>query len=238
MQLRSRHAFQTVHFIRFLTNTAYLRRFFATYAHFLLEVAVSSRLRSVFFAVAIVLIVGLVSAKHPGPRPVGGKGDTLQLGEPAPLFVMRDLATDNPTFLRDYVGKVRRRESKVAQPHVVILSFWATWCQPCKVEIPLLAELEKEFVGKPVKIFLVNTQETADVTEDTVRAVVKRRGYTLQCLLDASGRFARNYTVRGLPMIVVIDQDGNVRKVNRGFHENFHIDIRNLVNDLLKPSKN
>lgn len=198
----------------------------------------SDRFRFIFFLAAIVLVAGSAAAMRTGPRPTGVKGDTLQPGDPAPLFVMRDLATDSPIFLRDYVGKVRRRESKVAQPHVVILSFWATWCQPCKVEIPLLTELEKEFAGKPVKIFLVNTQETADVTEDTVRAVYKRRGYTLQCLVDASGRFARNYTVRGLPMIVVIGQDGIVRKVNRGFHENFHIDIQNLVNDLLKPSKN
>lgn len=194
-------------------------------------------LRSCILLTTVVCLFSTIVMAEPSPQSgQGGKGDTLQPGDPAPLFVMRDLATDEPIFLRDYVGKVRRRESKLAQPHVVILSFWATWCQPCKVEIPLLTQLEKEFTGKPVKIFLVNTQETADVTEDTVRAEYKRRGYSLQCLLDASGRFARNYTVRGLPMIVVIDQAGNVRKVNRGFHENFHIDIRNLVTELLKPS--
>ncbi len=187
------------------------------------------------------LIIGSLAAKVEGPSEMasGALGDTLQPGDAAPVFVMRDLQTDNPVFLRDYVGKSRRRESKIPQPHVVILSFWATWCQPCKVEIPLLTELEKEFAGKAVKVFLVNTQEMADVTEDTVRAVYKARGYSLQCIIDASGRFARNYTVRGLPMIVVIDQDGIVRKVNRGYHENFHIDLRNMVNELLAaPRKN
>jgi thiol-disulfide isomerase/thioredoxin len=179
----------------------------------------------------------VTSAGEPKASGFVQKGDTLRAGDPAPVFVMRDLLTDEPIFLRDYVGKVRRRESKIAQPHVTVLSFWATWCQPCKIEIPLLTGLEKEFAGKPVKVFLVNTQEMADVTEDTVRAVYKARGYSLQCLIDASGRFARNYTVRGLPMIVVIDQDGIVRKVNRGYHENFHIDIRNLVNDLLTSQR-
>jgi thiol-disulfide isomerase/thioredoxin len=178
-----------------------------------------------------------MSAKEPHALAIAAKGDTLHPGEPAPVFVMRDLLTDNPTFLRDYVGKPRRRESKIPQPHIVVLSFWATWCQPCKVEIPLLTELEKEFSGKPVKFFLVNTQEMADVTEDTVRSVYKARGYSLQCLIDASGRFARNYTVRGLPMIVVVDQDGIVRKVNRGFHENFHLEIRNMLNELLTAQR-
>lgn len=190
-----------------------------------------------FLALFIFFGSAMLSAGEPMSTGFVQKGDTLRPGDPAPVFVMRDLLTDEPVFLRDYVGKVRRRESKITQPHVIVLSFWATWCQPCKIEIPLLTGLEKEFAGKPVKIFLVNTQEMADVTEDTVRAVYRGRGYSLQCLIDASGRFARNYTVRGLPMIVVIDQDGIVRKVNRGYHENFHIDIRNLVNDLLTTSR-
>lgn len=187
----------------------------------------------------MLLMCGPAALSAEDPKAVApvSKADTLQVGDAAPVFVMRDLLTDDPVFLRDYVGKIRRRESKLAQPQVVILSFWATWCQPCKIEIPLLSALEKEFTGKPVKIFLVNTQEMADVTEDTVRAAYKSRGYSLQCLLDASGRFARNYTVRGLPMIVVIDQDGIVRKVNRGYHENFHIEIRNLVTELLTAQR-
>lgn len=195
--------------------------------------------RSSWTLLLFVLCCGsaATSADEPTTFSTVQKGDTLRTGDPAPVFVMRDLLTDEPIFLRDYVGKVRRRESKITQQHVVVLSFWATWCQPCKIEIPLLTGLENEFAGKPVKIFLVNTQEMADVTEDTVRAVYRGRGYSLQCLIDASGRFARNYTVRGLPMIVVIDQDGIVRKVNRGYHENFHIDIRNLVNELLTSQR-
>ena len=193
--------------------------------------------RSWFVLACLMCTVAIVTFAEPGLVSTNSsKGDTLQPGDAAPLFVMRDLASDNPIFLRDYVGKVRRRESKVTQPHVVVMSFWATWCQPCKVEIPILTELEKEFKGKPVKIFLVNTQETAEVTEDTVRAEYRRRGYSLQCLLDASGRFARNYTVRGLPMIVVIDQDGKVRKINRGFHENFQVELQKLITELLTPA--
>ena len=168
------------------------------------------------------------------PRRVSTKGDTLSAGDPAPLFVMRDLLTDSSVFLRDWTGKELRRESKVGHACVVVLSFWATWCEPCKIEIPLLTKLSGEFAGEHVKFFLVNTMERQEVTEDTVRAVYARRGYSLQCLLDASGRFGRNYTVRGLPMIVVIGQDGIVRKVNRGYHENFHIDIKNLIKDPLK----
>ncbi len=158
--------------------------------------------------------------------------DSLKVGEEAPPFALRDLATDEPTFLRDYTGKTLR-DGKTER-HAVVVSFWATWCQPCKVEIPLLMKMAEDFKGQPVKIFLVNTKEEKSVTEDSVRAVYKARNYTLRCLVDPTWRAADNFKVTGLPMIVVIDKFGIVRKVNRGFHENFHIDVANLLKSLVK----
>jgi thiol-disulfide isomerase/thioredoxin len=164
----------------------------------------------------------------------GGRRDSLKVGDEASPFVMRDLLTDEPTFLRDYTGKTLRDVSKNKPRNAVVISFWATWCQPCKIEIPLLTKMAQDFKGQPVKIFLVNTLEQEPSTEDTVRATYKARGYTLPCLLDASSRFSTVYTVRGLPMIVVIDKFGIVRRVNRGYHENFHIEIANLLRELVK----
>ncbi len=158
--------------------------------------------------------------------------DSLKVGDEAPSFALRDLATDEATFLRDYTGKTLR-DGKTER-HAVVLSFWATWCQPCKIEIPLLTKMAADFKGQPVRVFLVNTREQAGVTEDSMRSAYKSRGYSLSCLIDATGRVADNYMVRGLPMIVVIDKFGNVRRINRGFHENFHIEIANLLRTLVK----
>lgn len=189
---------------------------------------------SIFFVSTIMLSGSGEAVSSAGPTMLA---DSLKLGDAAPPFVMRDLITaDKVVYMRDWVGKTLRKESKVDRPHVVVLSFWATWCEPCKIEIPLLTKLSEEFKGQPVKIFLINTMEYSGVTEDTVRAVYQRRNYSLDCLIDGSGRVSRQYTVRGLPMIVVIDQDGNVRKVNRGYHENFHIDLRQMIQSLLKSS--
>lgn len=157
--------------------------------------------------------------------------DSLKDGDEAPMFVLRDLKTDNAVYLRDYTGETLRRGAN--RRHVVVLSFWSTWCQPCKEEIPHLAKIAEEFAGKPLKIFLVNTMEWQSTTEDSVRSVYASRGYTLQCLLDATGRIAMRYGARTLPMVVVIDKHGVVRRVVKGFHEDSYVEFTNFLRDLM-----
>ena len=149
--------------------------------------------------------------------PKTAKVDSLKRGDMAAMFVLRDLNTDNPFYLRDYTGKVLRDPSATRQ--VVVLSFWSSWCEPCKLEIPRLTKLAGEFTGKPVKFILINTMEDGSVTEDSIRKTYRARSYSLQCLLDATGRIAKLYNARVLPNIVVIDQHGVVRKVMQGFRE-------------------
>ena len=163
---------------------------------------------------------------------IGGR-DSLKVGEDAPPFVMRDLIGDTAIFLRDYTGKTLRENWRNNERFVVVLSFWATWCQPCKVEIPKLTLLANKFKGQAVKFFLINTMEQADQTEDSVRAQYRTRAYHLPCLIDPAIRVAGLYTVRGLPMLVVIDKFGVVRQVNRGYHENFDIELENTIHQLL-----
>jgi thiol-disulfide isomerase/thioredoxin len=165
------------------------------------------------------------------------KQDTLSVGQEAPKFLLREAMTGEPIYLSDYTGKVLRQPWKKQERKAVVISFWATWCEPCKIEIPLLMTMAEEFKDKPVKFFLINTRDDRKMTEDSIRAVVTRRGYTLPCLLDATGTVADRYTVRGLPMIVVVDKFGIVRKINRGYHENFHLEIAELLRELIKEEE-
>ncbi len=165
---------------------------------------------------------------------MGGKADSLKEGDSAPMFVLRDLKTDEPIYLRDFTGKSLRERSKNKTRHVIVLSFWSTWCEPCKIEIPRLTKLAGGFNGKPIKFFLINTMEDTAMTEDSIRVVYESRGYTLTCLLDATGRVANQYTARSLPMIVVIDKQGTVRKVLRGFHENSYLEFTEFLKRLVE----
>lgn len=177
---------------------------------------------------------GLLPDGGGSPASQGGKRDSLRVGDEAPTFVLLDAATDEPVYLRDYTGKTLREGWKNKQRHAVVVSFWASWCEPCKTEIPLLTKMAEEFKSDPVKIFLINTQESPSFTPDSVRALMKQRGYTLPCLLDNTTTVAQRYTARSLPMIVVIDKFGVVRKINRGYHENFHLEISKLLRELIR----
>jgi thiol-disulfide isomerase/thioredoxin len=176
------------------------------------------------------------SAGNPAASSNVNRRDSLKVGSAAPSFVMRDILTDNAVFLRDYTGETLRESWKNKNRYVVVLSFWATWCQPCKVEIPLLEKISEEMKNEPIKFFLINTMEKSEPNEDTIRQVYMARGYTMQCLLDPATRFAQLYTVHGLPMIVVIDKFGIVRKINRGFNENFHIELEKMLKELTKEN--
>jgi len=191
-----------------------------------------------FFVVSLFIVMAApraaetaVAGEPKGPR------DTLKVGDEAPTFVVLDAQTDEPVYLRDFTGKELRTGSANTVRHAVVVSFWASWCEPCKTEIPLLTKMALEFKNEPVKIFLMNTGESLGFTADSVRALVKSRKYTLPCLVDNTGMVSKRYTVRGLPMIVVIDKFGVVRKVNRGYHENFHLEISQLLRQLVKEDK-
>jgi thiol-disulfide isomerase/thioredoxin len=190
-----------------------------------------SYILSNFFIILILYILTSTAASASTPL---GRKDSLKVGEEAPPFVMRDLIADTAVFMRDLTGKTLRdnwKNDKIRS--IVVISFWATWCQPCKIEIPKLSLLADKFKGKPIKFFLVNTMERAEQNEDSVRTEYTQRGYRLPCLIDPGMRFANLYTVRGLPMLVVIDKFGVVRKINRGYHENFDIELENMLNELL-----
>ncbi|MBI4553579.1 MAG: TlpA family protein disulfide reductase [Candidatus Latescibacteria bacterium] len=156
----------------------------------------------------------------------------LKVGDQAPTFVLKALNGET-VFLRDYCGKELRPFHKTK--YVVILSFFASWCVPCRTEIPILQQFYETFKDEPLKVFLVNyTPSEQDLVThqpisdskrrlEVVREFVKEQGYTLPVLLDEFGTAARNFKVADdrdrarLPHLFVIDRDGYLRLINTGF---------------------
>jgi len=89
---------------------------------------------------------------------------------------------------------------------VVVLDFWATWCGPCRKELPIVDKLRAEFEGK-VQFFGV-----ADEDKGTVAGFLKKNDYQLSVLMDGRQDVHRQYGVRAIPTILIIDRNGVIRQ--------------------------
>ncbi|MGQ9628898.1 MAG: TlpA family protein disulfide reductase [bacterium] len=110
----------------------------------------------------------------------------------APDFALESISGQE-VKLSDFRGKV------------VFLNFWATWCPPCRAEMPSMERLHRKFDGEDFAILAVDIQESAK----TVRKFVNDFGLTFTVLLDTRGRVASQYGVRGIPATFIIDREGN-----------------------------
>lgn len=93
---------------------------------------------------------------------------------------------------------------------VVILNFWATWCQECRPEMPLFERLQREFGAQGLRVIGINAREGPGA----IRAYGKELGLTFPLVLDPRGEINAAYGVIGLPSTFVIGRDG--RAVARG----------------------
>src|SRR5260370_15760757 len=91
--------------------------------------------------------------------------------------------------------------------NVVLINFWATWCEPCKSEMPALQQLSNGLKGRPFKLYSVDLQEDAPQIE----AFQRQYDLQLYAVLDENGDVTRAYGVRALPSTFVVDKAGILR---------------------------
>jgi cytochrome c biogenesis protein CcmG, thiol:disulfide interchange protein DsbE len=96
---------------------------------------------------------------------------------------------------------------------VVLLDFWASWCEPCKKELPLLSQIAPRLRQKGIEILAVNIDDDRKNAEDFVRA----KGIRLTVIADASKKIVGRWEPPKMPSSFVIDKTGVVRAVNGGF---------------------
>ena len=137
-------------------------------------------------------VIFLVSC---GQVPVEAAKVGVDIGQEAPGFSLKDTG-GKPVSLKDFRGE-----------KIVILDFWASWCSPCLRAIPELNKLQKDYAEKDVQVLGINIQESpAKAISIKVKYMVK---YPI--LLDIKGTVAKDYKVRGIPNLILVDKDGVVQ---------------------------
>lgn len=132
--------------------------------------------------------------------------DLLEIGSKAPGFQAKDLRTSQPVSLDTYRGKV------------VLVNIWATWCPPCRAEMPSMERLHKKFAGTDFRIAAVSVDGDAyypdkeQTTPAQIMEFADGLGLTFDILHDPSGAIRRAYDIYGVPESFVIDRDGIIVK--------------------------
>jgi cytochrome c biogenesis protein CcmG/thiol:disulfide interchange protein DsbE len=138
-----------------------------------------------------------------GPRMMGDQLAQVEAGSKAPEFhalrVARDAAVPSePRTLASYKGQV------------VLLNIWATWCNPCRAEMPSIEQLQKALGPEGLKIIAVSVDNPG--MEDAIRAFTKEYGLSFEILYDAQGNIRNDYQTTGVPETFLIGKDGVIRK--------------------------
>ena len=113
---------------------------------------------------------------------------------------------------------------------VVMVNFWATWCGPCREEMPQLNRLYEKYRASGFVLLGVN------VDDDTSKAaeVAKKLGLTFPVLLDTDKKVSKLYDLSTMPSTVIIDRDGKVRYVHRGYLAGYEDSYEKQIRELLK----
>lgn len=133
------------------------------------------------------------------PRAAGRGAADTETGEPASPFVGKEAGDFT---LKDPDGK--KVELKSLRGKVVVLDFWATWCLPCREEMPHLEKLHRELKDKGLVIIGINTEDAK-----AARSFMKKYDYTFMTLID-DGKASATYGIDAIPTVFVIDKAGKV----------------------------
>jgi peroxiredoxin len=113
---------------------------------------------------------------------------------------------------------------------VVMVNFWATWCGPCRVEMPHLSRLYDKYRGSGFVVFAVN------IDEDPRKAanVAAQLGMRFPVLLDTDKKVSRMYDLSTMPSTILIDRDGRVRYVHQGYRSGYEDTYDKQIRELLR----
>ena len=139
-------------------------------------------------------------------------------GSPAPAFTLGSSAGSNVS-LAQYKGQV------------VMLNFWASWCGPCRQEMPLLESIYKKYNRMGFTLIGVNVEPDSNAANQWL----KQTPVSFPILYDKDSKVSKMYDVAGMPSTVIIDRTGKVRVLHRGYKpgdENEYLDsIRSLIRE-------
>ena len=138
-------------------------------------------------------------------------------GQSAPDFALKSSTGEN-LRLSEFRGDV------------VMVNFWATWCGPCRQEMPLLDELYSRYGRVGFSLLGVNIDDNSSKAMD----MVEELGVSFPVLFDSRKEVSKLYEVDAMPVTVLIDREGTVRYVHLGYKPGYEVKYLDQIRSLLR----
>jgi len=166
----------------------------------------------------------------------------LKIGNIAPSWALMS-APGKFEFLKTWTeekGKKLRKPTTQPDRHVVLMSFFATWCKPCMKELPHLENLYQKYKEEKIKFFLIDITEatrTVEGLENSPKAgpFLAKKGLTIPILYDPRGVAKKRYGAKTLPRLYIADKYRTIQLAKTGFKdgEDFEAEVSIVIDRLL-----
>ena len=143
----------------------------------------------------LILTSGLLITGCSPPSQPGGPAQGPQVGKLAPDFKLENLDGQSVS-LSDFRGKP------------VLINFWASWCGPCRAEMPYIQQIYEEWSDKGLEVLAIDIGESSS----KVKEFLQSQGLSIPVLLDTEKNVAQEYNITGIPTTFFIDKDGIIQE--------------------------
>jgi thiol-disulfide isomerase/thioredoxin len=161
--------------------------------------------------VCLLLLLALtVLARAPMAFAVTGEG-------PAANFTLKSASGEN-FRLSEYRGQV------------VLINFWASWCGPCRQEMPHLDSIQQKYQGLGFTVFGVNVEKDRAMADKVLRDIP----VSFPILFDAENKVSEVYDVDAMPATVLVDRNGDIRFMHRGYKPGYELEYERQIKALIR----
>jgi thiol-disulfide isomerase/thioredoxin len=164
---------------------------------------------------------GNMSANDPSDGGDDSGGGAVQIGKEAPEVIAESIGGDGPTTIADGKGQV------------VIVDFWATFCDPCRKSFPAYQELVDKYAGD-LAVIAISVDDPEDATEEDVKKFAEDLGVTFAIVWDKDQSTAGTYKPPKMPTSYIIDKDGVLQHIHAGYESGEADEIDKEVAELLE----
>jgi peroxiredoxin len=143
--------------------------------------------------------------------------NALELGQPAPDFTLKSMAGTNLKLTEQ-------------RGNIIVINFWASWCGPCRKEMPVLQKFYDKYQDLGVSVWGVNVEQENQAGRDFLADL----NLSFPILFDASNTISAMYQVEAMPTTIIVDRDGVVRYAFKGYKPGYEKKYAKAIKKLIR----